>query len=332
MPNVWSNDPNITFAWHASFDNLSGTDGYGENLTQNSPGLPSAIKDIGPVSVRMLTLPGTTGVFHYALRPVDRSGNWNASYASTGPYLLDMVQPNYLTGLASTSHAVGGTSCNPSVTVVWNPTTDNGPAGMAGYSILWSHVPDQHPNLTVDIGNVTSHVQALAVDGQPWYFHITPIDNAGNGQNHYNLGPFHLVSPTPASYCTAKTNSLGCLPAIGSTGSASKSAGNLVITCSNVINQKNGLLFWGFTPAATPFQGGTKCVASPTRRTPNLSSGGSASGNDCSGTYAFAFSTGYMNSVGLVPGDTVHAQWWMRDPASPSTTGLSNALRFTICD
>jgi hypothetical protein len=105
-----------------------------------------------------------------------------------------------------------------------------------------------------------------------------------------------------------------------------------VITCANVINNKNGLLFWGASQSNTPFQGGVKCVASPTRRTPNLSSLGSATGNDCSGSYAFAFDTAYMNAVSLDPGDTVYAQWWMRDPASPSTTGLSNGIRFTVCD
>ena len=30
-------------------------------------------------------------------------------------------------------------------------------------------------------------------------------------------------------------------------------------------------------------------------------------------------------------GETFYAQWWMRDPASPSTTGFSNAVKFTVC-
>jgi hypothetical protein len=98
----------------------------------------------------------------------------------------------------------------------------------------------------------------------------------------------------------------------------------LVITCNNVLNNKNGLLFWGFASSAAPFQGGTKCVASPTIRTPNSGSGGSPAGNDCSGAYAFAFGTAYMNTLGVDPGDTIYAQWWMRDPASASTPhGLS---------
>jgi hypothetical protein len=38
-----------------------------------------------------------------------------------------------------------------------------------------------------------------------------------------------------------------------------------------------------------------------------------------------------MSQYSLDPGDTVYAQWWMRDPAIASTTGLSNAVKFTIC-
>jgi hypothetical protein len=38
-----------------------------------------------------------------------------------------------------------------------------------------------------------------------------------------------------------------------------------------------------------------------------------------------------MNNFALDPGDNVFAQWWMRDPQSASTTGLSNAVRFTVC-
>jgi hypothetical protein len=80
-----------------------------------------------------------------------------------------------------------------------------------------------------------------------------------------------------------------------------------------------------------PFQGGTLCVASPTIRTTNTNSGGSASGNDCTGTYSFQFSTAVMSLYGMDAGETFYAQWWMRDPASPSTTGLSNAVKFTVC-
>ena len=133
-------------------------------------------------------------------------------------------------------------------------------------------------------------------------------------------------------YCTGKTNSLGCVPAIGTNGvQPSISAGNFTVTCTNVLNQKNGLLFWGYVQSNVPFQGGIKCVASPVVRGPNISSGGPTSGNSCTGNYAHVWTTAYFGAYGVTPGSTLYGQWWMRDPASPSTTGLSNAVCFMAC-
>lgn len=60
------------------------------------------------------------------------------------------------------------------------------------------------------------------------------------------------------------------------------------------------------------------------------SSGGSVTGNDCSGRHAYGFTTAEFNAAALLHGDVVFCQWWMRDPASPPTTSLSNALRFSV--
>jgi hypothetical protein len=144
----------------------------------------------------------------------------------------------------------------------------------------------------------------------------------------YRLFP---IAPTP--YCVGKINSLGCTPAIGSSGSPSASSSSpFLITAANVINQKNGLLFYGHAPTSVLFQGGTKCVRSPTSRTPMLSSGGSTSGADCSGNYSFDFNARIQSGLDptLLAGAEVYAQYWSRDPVSPSTTSLSNALRFVI--
>jgi hypothetical protein len=133
------------------------------------------------------------------------------------------------------------------------------------------------------------------------------------------------------SYCTAKTNSQGCVPSIYSTGTTSIAANNLRVKALNVLNNKNGLLFWGFAPKGSPFQGGTLCVQPPTIRTPIQTSGGNAPPDDCSGEYSFHFNASYASSWGLVPGERIYCQYWSRDPASPSTTGLTDALFFTVC-
>lgn len=138
------------------------------------------------------------------------------------------------------------------------------------------------------------------------------------------------------SYCTAKVNSLGCTPSIGWSGEPSVALVGttpFVITAANVLNQRPGLLYYGvFGASATPFQGGVQCVNAPVRRTPLRSSGGNTGGNDCSGLYAIDFSSwidGTSDPL-LSIGTTVRAQWWSRDPASASGTGLSNALELEV--
>jgi hypothetical protein len=138
----------------------------------------------------------------------------------------------------------------------------------------------------------------------------------------------------PAAYCTAKVNSLGCTPAIGSIGWPSASGATpFTISVTSVLNQKQGLFFYGFAQQITPFQGGFKCMASPTVRTPVQGSGGSAApANDCSGSYAIDFRAwiGGGSDPQLVAGQEVDGQFWSRDPASASTTGLSDAITFVI--
>lgn len=166
------------------------------------------------------------------------------------------------------------------------------------------------------------------------------IDVTVEGLNNHNgsINGFQIVSLSSAftTYCTAKTASVGCLPAIGASGlpSASSPSG-FPITCASVINNKNALLFYSLTGAqALAFQGGTLCVKTPIRRTAVLNSGGNPPPNDCSGTLSFdfnAFIAGGSDPL-LVAGQQVNAQWWFRDPgfSPPNNTGLSNAIEFVI--
>ncbi|MCK6448439.1 MAG: choice-of-anchor B family protein [Planctomycetes bacterium] len=140
---------------------------------------------------------------------------------------------------------------------------------------------------------------------------------------------------TPQYYCVAKTNSQGCAPAISGSGFASaSSAQSFVIGANDVLNQKFGLLFYGSTQASLAFQGGTLCVALPITRTSVQASGGSASGTDCSGSYAFDLNAWIQsgNDPSLVAGAQVCCQYWARDPQDPAgfATSLSNALKVVI--
>jgi hypothetical protein len=143
----------------------------------------------------------------------------------------------------------------------------------------------------------------------------------------------YLATPpcAPVVYCTAKINSQGCTPAIDSIGTPSASAGSgFVFGCSNVLDHKIGILFYGSSANGAPFQGGFLCVKPPTKRTPPQSSVGSS---PCSASYSLDFNAYAASGVdpNLIQGAAVFTQWWMRDPQSASTTGLSAGLSFVLC-
>lgn len=141
--------------------------------------------------------------------------------------------------------------------------------------------------------------------------------------------------PPIASYCSAQTSSQGCVPAIAWSGTPSASSGlPFQISLGSTPNQKAGVLVYSLAgPTAQPFLGGTLCVAAPLARTAVQWSGGSATGQDCSGALALDFNARIAAGVhpALVPGALVHAQWHGRDPGNPAGSFLSSdALRFAI--
>lgn len=144
------------------------------------------------------------------------------------------------------------------------------------------------------------------------------------------------ASARPQVYCSAKVNSLGCLPAIGYSGTPSATPGGaFTVTATNVLSHKLALLFYGYDSRFTPFQGSVICVAPPLRRMAAQDSGGSSGGTDCSGTLSTDFNARIQggSDPALVPGAIVSARWYYRDPQDPAGfgTGLTDALRFAIC-
>jgi hypothetical protein len=145
---------------------------------------------------------------------------------------------------------------------------------------------------------------------------------------------FSLVPPAPVAYCTAKVNSQGCVPAMTFQGDASAtSASPFLVGATNVLSHKFGMLFFGVSGrTAFPFQGGTLCVLPPIRRTVTQDSGGNPGEEDCSGSYSLDFNALVQSGAhsDLIAGVLVDCQYWSRDPASPSTVGLTNAVEFGI--
>ncbi len=138
-----------------------------------------------------------------------------------------------------------------------------------------------------------------------------------------------------STYCAAKVNSQGCTPSVSASANPSFAggAGSCVVTAVNVINNQFGIFFYGLTPAAIPFQGGTLCVTGGVVRTPIQNAGGNPPPADCSGTYTFDVGARIASGADprLVVGATIVGQFWSRDPASASyPSGLTNGIRLTI--
>jgi len=187
----------------------------------------------------------------------------------------------------------------------------------------------------------------------PWTNMTVPWDPQDNGLQFFG-GAWNLATSGPsgapvdfpyelegssgctgsvAVYCTAKVNSMGCTPSIGSTGLPSASAGSgFVIQTTNVLDNKPGIVFYSKSGSNNaPFRGGILCAQQPLARTPPQNSGGSPA--SCTGVYTLDFNAHVASGAdpALVAGQDVWVQTWALDPGSPIPTSLSNALTFVIC-
>ena len=141
-------------------------------------------------------------------------------------------------------------------------------------------------------------------------------------------------SAPPIVFCTPKVNSELCAPSIAFSGYPTISgAGPFTISASSVLNNRTGLLFYGYGTASKNFQGGTLCCRTPVRRTALQTTGGAPTGSDCTGTLSFDMHSllASGSDSNLVPGVTVAAQYYYRDPQDAHGVGLTDALLFVVC-
>lgn len=158
-----------------------------------------------------------------------------------------------------------------------------------------------------------------------------PYDD-DNGDASGTLHVYTFVR-APTSFCVSQPNSLGCTPALASTGTASASSpAPFTLSASQLINQTSALVIYGSTPTVAPFFGGTLCVQQPLRRTVVLTTGGTSGGVDCSGALSFNFNAFIQSGAdpALVVGAEVFTQVWSRDRQAPTTTNLSGGLAFYV--
>ena len=254
------------------------------------------------------------------------------SYVSNGPVLIMEV------GLGGGSVPMGAMHVLPDgapAAPIAPRVHYNFGTGSGVISIFAGRADDSAETLLCQSGSLTGEgvfecAATLETAVDSWYRGYSE-----NGSTVAYTNPVFLLvgGPDPRSYCLGKENSAGCFESIGFNGVASATSGQpFEVTATEVLSGQFGLLFYGYAPKFVPWQDGTLCVAPPFIRTTVQNSGGSGTGTDCTGTYSFDFNAYIASGIdaGLVAGATVYAQYWHRDIPAASSTGMTDALQFTV--
>jgi hypothetical protein len=284
---------------------------FADNVSMGGPNLIVAIKFVAPSSFTVTSMQIFTGegAGTNKLAIYSHDAGLNQPLASLGSGTWSMTSTNSWQGATTAPIALS--------------------AGTT-YWIGWSPINGAQASVDTSIPGNGQEYRGSFDNGGSW---SGPFTNS----NHWKFKLFGNCST-----CTAKTNSLGCVPVIGGAGTPSATSGSgFVVSATNEFNNKAGLLFYGITGSASiPFQGGTLCVNPPIRRTPASTSGGTPPPvNNCTGVFSIdmnAFAVGSLggNPIGAltVSGTVVNCQWWGRDPgfAAPNNTSLSDGLQYTV--
>lgn len=169
------------------------------------------------------------------------------------------------------------------------------------------------------------------------YAQLVPGDTNGVGDVFLAATPANV----PTSYCTAGVSSNGCAALLSVVGQPSIGATS---PCSLALAQADGQasthLFYGLSSlASAPLTWGAGagflCVKAPYARAVLAATSGSSGA--CDGSLSFdwsAYQLANPNALGqpFAPTLQLHVQAWVRDPASPKSSSLSNAiaLPFTL--
>lgn len=212
--------------------------------------------------------------------------------------------------------------CLPSTSMPVGCTQVNTAVGDPGF---WDpYLGDYHlrpGSICIDAGSPTS---PLDPDGTIADIGAIPFD------------PLYL--PQPQTYCSSELNGDGCMATVSASGACSAtSASPFTVAAVGIPPNKLGRVLYSFTPASTPFQGGTLCLGAPIHRTDPSYSGSNGMPPPldlCSGVLAFDFNARIQSGIDpeLMPGRVVYAQFRYRDPLDPLGYGVgwSNAIRFAI--
>lgn len=196
-------------------------------------------------------------------------------------------------------------------------------------------------NVLIGAGTVVASASGTMSAGR----YVIGLMGQADGANTYPYSASYsgsialdLTCGTMTSYCTAGTTTSGCLAQIQGSGTPSASASSgFALDVIQMEGAAQGLIFYGVSGRAAAPWGTTSsfvCVKSPTQRT--AAQGGGGTPGACDGALhldwnSFVSSTPGALGAPFSAGQLVQAQGWFRDPPSPKSTMLSNAVEFAVC-
>lgn len=141
-----------------------------------------------------------------------------------------------------------------------------------------------------------------------------------------NVGPPCVIQ----TYCTRLPNSTGFGASIGSQGTPSLTANDLVLTCAQLPPSIPGIYFYGNNQIDIPFGDGRLCTGGNITRLTVQGSNSSGMSNRALDLSAPPFDSG---SGAAIAGSTKHFQFWYRDVAGgPAGFNTSDGLSVTFCN
>ena len=276
----------------------------------------------------------------------NRLGRWRTSWSSEGvqTFVVDMyaenmqsltrqvsvtvdgTAPGLATNLDSSTHALGGYSCDTNISASWTPAGD-ALAGLGGYGHKWSTDPATVPlevqTLADDATSTSAHLQPTS-DPDGWYLHLRAVDRAGNWGDTVHLGPFHIGAASATSYCATNPNSSGNTASLVASGIC-LADGDLTLTTTGLPPGKIGIYMMSRDQAFVPLFGGSQgnlCLGGQIVRfgqTPVTSS--------LFGVATLDVDLGDLpQGVTIQHGETMNFQLWHRDNNPGMTSNTSNGV------
>ncbi len=139
----------------------------------------------------------------------------------------------------------------------------------------------------------------------------------------------------PDSYCSGKTNSLGCAPFLSYSGNPSASGGAFNLVANDVVPGEAGFVLYGTNGRSSlNFHGGKLCVKPPFVRLLPAKIALDGAGGPCPGFIQTSFAKRIQSGAdpSLTAGQCVNAQWRLRDGALGDgfNDSFTDGLEFVI--